>query len=97
MNEMIDSLQSMGDLLGFASLWIGWAYIGALVASLLCISYGLILWNKGRRIRRVQGAKRGRRVRVQRLKRVSQARVLSSRRGRVVKKGRRPWRRLYIK
>jgi hypothetical protein len=81
-NELIDALQGNGALLGFASTGIALAYIGSLLAFLLCVIYGLILWNKGRRIRRVRSVNRGRRVRVQ-----------SSRRGRQVQKGGRSRRR----
>jgi hypothetical protein len=58
MNELIDTLEASGRLLGFASVGIAWAYIGSLLASLLCVIYGLVLWNKGRE----GGSPRGRHV-----------------------------------
>lgn len=73
MNEFTDMLQRNGVLLGFASPEIACAYIGSLLASLLCVIYGLITWNRGRKRKTT--------------------RVRSSKRGRRVKKGRRPWRR----
>jgi hypothetical protein len=58
MNDLIDALRASAYLLGFASAGIAWAYIGSLLASLLCVIYGLVLWNKGR----TGGSQRGRRV-----------------------------------
>jgi nicotinamide riboside transporter PnuC len=37
-------------MLGFASTEIVLAYIGCIVATLLCIIYGLFMWNKGKEI-----------------------------------------------
>jgi hypothetical protein len=54
MNEFIDMLQSNDILLGFASAEIGYAYLGSLFASLLCVVYGLITWNTGRKATRVR-------------------------------------------
>jgi hypothetical protein len=60
-----DSLQEIGGMLGFASDGIAWAYIGCILASLLCVIYGLIQWNKGeecsRRGKRITKGKRSRR------------------------------------
>jgi hypothetical protein len=58
MNELLDSLQSAGAFLGFASDWNAWAYIGSCLACLLCIAYGLISWNKGRTIVRTRRSRR---------------------------------------
>jgi hypothetical protein len=62
-----DSLQEIGGLLGFASDGIVWAYIGCILASLLCVIYGLIQWNRGgessRRGKRITKGKRPRRRR----------------------------------
>ncbi|OGP53187.1 MAG: hypothetical protein A2Y65_00965 [Deltaproteobacteria bacterium RBG_13_52_11] len=72
-NELTEALQRSGVLLGFASMGIAFAYIGSLLAFLLCFIYGLIRWNQGRRAHRawslrfrgrprVRGARRGRRA-----------------------------------
>ncbi|MCJ7665104.1 MAG: hypothetical protein MUO24_12805 [Desulfobacterales bacterium] len=53
MNAFTDMLHNGGFLLGFVSTGIAYAYIGSLLASLLCVFYGLILWNRGKRVRRV--------------------------------------------
>jgi TM2 domain-containing membrane protein YozV len=46
MNAFTDMLQNAGFLLGFASTGIAYAYIGSILASLLCCFYGLILWGR---------------------------------------------------
>jgi hypothetical protein len=82
MQEFIDTLQNMGALLGFASAGIAWAYVGSFLASLLCVGYGLLLWNQGRRVSRVQSSRRRGGVRAR-----------GSSKGWQVKKGRGPRRR----
>lgn len=47
MNDFIDALQNVGFLLGFASTGIAYAFIGSILASLLCVFYGLVLWVQG--------------------------------------------------
>jgi hypothetical protein len=49
MNELIDVLQGSKGLLGFKSAAIAAAYLGAPLACLICVLYGLIRWNEGRR------------------------------------------------
>ena len=49
MNELIDVLQGVKGLLGFKSTLIAVAYLGAPLACLICVLYGLIRWNEGRR------------------------------------------------
>ena len=59
-----DSVQEMGKMWGFASDGIAWAAIGCMLASLLCVCYGLIQWNRGgetSRSRRITKGKRPRR------------------------------------
>jgi hypothetical protein len=48
MQELLDAFTGMGIQLGFAGTGIAYAYIGSFLASLLCVFYGLILWNKGK-------------------------------------------------
>jgi hypothetical protein len=47
MNDLIDTLQNVGFLLGFASTGIAYAFIGLILASLLCVFYGLVFWAQG--------------------------------------------------
>lgn len=54
MTGFTDMMQSGEILLGFASTGIAYAYIGSILASLLCIFYGLILWGQGKVATRVQ-------------------------------------------
>jgi hypothetical protein len=49
MNELIDVLQGSKGLLGFKSTAIAAAYLAAPLACLICVLYGLIRWNEGRR------------------------------------------------
>jgi hypothetical protein len=49
MNELTDVLQGMKGLLGFKNTTIAVAYLGAPLACLVCVLYGLIRWNQGRR------------------------------------------------
>jgi len=48
MNGLIDVLQGTKGLLGFKSAAIAAAYLGAPLACLICVLYGLIRWNEGR-------------------------------------------------
>jgi hypothetical protein len=66
MNELIDILQSDGILLGFASAEIGYAYLGLLFVTLICVIYGLITWNTGRKATRVRRPSKTIRVRQRR-------------------------------
>ncbi|OGP82070.1 MAG: hypothetical protein A2Z08_02320 [Deltaproteobacteria bacterium RBG_16_54_11] len=59
MQELIDAFADIGTLLGFAGAGIAYAYIGSLLASLLCVFYGLLLWNPGQPVRRVRSSRRG--------------------------------------
>lgn len=65
--EVLNLLREIGSMLGFASDGIAWAYIGCMLASLLCVIYGLIQWNRGgersRRGKRITKGKRPRRRR----------------------------------
>jgi NADH:ubiquinone oxidoreductase subunit 2 (subunit N) len=62
--EILNMLQEIGGMLGFASNEMAWAYLGCMLASLLCVIYGLITWNRGeRRSRRVRRATMGKRPR----------------------------------
>jgi hypothetical protein len=65
--EILRLLREIGGMVGFASNEIAWAYLGCMLASLLCVIYGLILWNRGeklpRRRKRVTQGKRPRRRR----------------------------------
>jgi hypothetical protein len=54
MNALIDMLHNNDVLLGFASVEIKYAYLGSLFATLLCVIYGLITWNMGRKAARVR-------------------------------------------
>jgi hypothetical protein len=60
--EILNMFQGIGGILGFASAEIGWAYIGCILASLLCVVYGLIQWNRDGKSTRKRRASRGRRV-----------------------------------
>jgi hypothetical protein len=57
--EMLNMFQGMGGILGFASAEIGWAYSGCILASLLCVIYGLIQWNREGKVTRIRRSKRG--------------------------------------
>jgi hypothetical protein len=48
MTGFTDMLQGNETLLGFASTGIAYAYIGSILASLLCVLYGLTLWGQER-------------------------------------------------
>jgi len=63
MQELIDAFAEIGTLLGFAGAGIAYAYIGSLLASLLCVFYGLLLWNQGKPVRRMRSSRRGGTVR----------------------------------
>jgi hypothetical protein len=62
-----DALQEIGGMLGFDSDGIAWAYIGCILASLLCVIYGLTQWSRGgersRRGKRITKGKRPKRRR----------------------------------
>ncbi len=67
---MVEEIQTMfqgnGGILGFVSAEIAWVYIGCILASLLCVVYGLIQWNrdgKSTRVRRARRVKKGGRPR----------------------------------
>jgi hypothetical protein len=47
MQELIDAFQGIGTALGFTSRGIAYAYIGSILASLLCVFYGVVLWVRG--------------------------------------------------
>ena len=83
MNELIDSLQGMKGLLGFKSTAIAIAYLGAPLACLVCVLYGLIRWNEGRR-KYIPAAVDRVRTRTQRLLTRTQARIRGGRRRRLV-------------
>ncbi|OGP94670.1 MAG: hypothetical protein A2Z19_03735 [Deltaproteobacteria bacterium RBG_16_54_18] len=90
MNELINVLRGSKGLLGFKSTAIAAAYLGAPLACLICVFYGLIRWNEGRRmymaavVRWVRGG-------MQRLLRRRQEGIRKARRQRPVKKGRGRW------
>ena len=48
MQELLDVFTGMGTQLGFTSAGIAYAYIGLILASLLCVFYGLVLWIQGK-------------------------------------------------
>jgi hypothetical protein len=48
MQALIDAFQGMGTALGFTSRSIAYAYIGLILASLLCIFYGVVVWVRER-------------------------------------------------
>lgn len=54
MQELLDVFTGMGTQLGFTSAGIAYAYIGLILASLLCVFYGLVLWIQGKVAARVQ-------------------------------------------
>jgi hypothetical protein len=54
MRELLDAFTGMGTQLGFASTGIAYAYIGLILACLLCVFYGLVLWLQGKIAVRVQ-------------------------------------------
>lgn len=54
MQELLDVFTGIGTQLGFASAGIAYAYIGSILASLLCVFYGLVLWVQGKVAARVQ-------------------------------------------
>jgi len=45
--EILNLLREIGGMLGFANNEMAWAYLGCMLASLLCVIYGLIQWNRG--------------------------------------------------
>jgi hypothetical protein len=49
MNELIDVLQVTKGLLGFKNTMIAAVYLSVPLACLVCVFYGLIRWNEGRR------------------------------------------------
>jgi NADH:ubiquinone oxidoreductase subunit 2 (subunit N) len=62
--EILNMLQEIGGMLGFASNEMAWAYLGCMLVSLFCVIYGLIHWNRGeKRSRRVKRATKGKRPR----------------------------------
>lgn len=65
--QIVKLLQEIGGMLGFASNGVAWAYLGCILASLLCVIYGLIQWIGGggssRRRKRATKGKRPRRRR----------------------------------
>ena len=62
--EIVQLLQEIGGMLGFGSNGVAWSYLGCLLASLLCVIYGLIQWNRGgERSRRRKRAIMGKRPR----------------------------------
>jgi hypothetical protein len=63
LEAVLDSVQDIGGMLGFASDWIAWAPIGCMLAALLCVCYGLIQWNRGGERPRSRRVTRGRRPR----------------------------------
>ena len=63
MQELSDVFTGIGAQLGFASTGIAFAYIGAILASLLCVFYGLVLWGQGRLAARVRRWQQRRSVR----------------------------------
>jgi hypothetical protein len=48
MQELLDVFTGMGTQLGFASTGIAYAYIGLILACLLCVFYGLVFWVQGK-------------------------------------------------
>jgi hypothetical protein len=63
MQELFDVFTGFGTQLGFASTGVAYAYIGSILASLLCVFYGLVLWVRGRVATRVQSWQKRRPVR----------------------------------
>ena len=65
--EILTLFREIGGLVGFAGNEIAWAYLGCMLASLLCVYYGLIQWIRGwarpRRGKRATQEKRPRRRR----------------------------------
>jgi hypothetical protein len=61
-NELADSLRILGMPLGFADDQIAWAYCGCVLASLLCVIYGLITWNRDEEFSRARRSRRESRV-----------------------------------
>jgi hypothetical protein len=64
--KILNMLREIGGMLGFAGNGIAWVLVGCILASLLCVIYGLIQWNRGgerSRRRRVTKGKRPRRRR----------------------------------
>jgi hypothetical protein len=57
--DILNMFQGIGGILGFSSAEIGWAYIGCILASLLCVIYGLIQWNREGKVTRIRRSKRG--------------------------------------
>ncbi len=63
MQKLLDAFIGMGTQLGFASTGIAYAYIGLILACLLCVFYGLIFWVQGKIAARVQRWQRRRPIR----------------------------------
>ena len=63
MADFTDMMQGGERLLGFASTGVAYAYIGSILASLLCVLYGLTLWAQERGRVLVQGWKKRRPMR----------------------------------
>jgi len=63
MQALLDAFTGMGTQLGFASTGIAYAYIGLVLACLLCVFYGLVLWAQGKVATRVQRWQKRRPVR----------------------------------
>jgi hypothetical protein len=57
--EILNMFQGIEGILGFSSAEIAWAYIGCILASLLCVIYGLIQWNREGKVTRIRRSKRG--------------------------------------
>ena len=60
--EIPNMFQGVEGMLGFTSAEIAWAYIGCILASLLCVIYGMMQWNREGKGTRKRIARRGRRV-----------------------------------
>lgn len=45
--EVLTLLREIGSMMGFAGNEIAWVYLGCMLASLLCVYYGLIQWIRG--------------------------------------------------
>jgi hypothetical protein len=63
MQGLLDVFTGFGTQLGFASTGIAYAYIGSILACLLCVFYGLVLWLQGKIAIRVQRWQKRRPVR----------------------------------
>jgi hypothetical protein len=54
MQGLFNIFTGMGAQLGFPSTGIAYAYIGVILACLLCVCYGLFVWVQGQVAVRVQ-------------------------------------------